>query len=112
MNRESIMKMLDTVAKTFPPATKSGNLDKWIVLMRKRQTPSLASSKGGWLYFDVMCYVDSNSIMPLDGMVEQAKEVLHRNGIELTGVETQDYYDNEMKAFMISFEIRFPKEVK
>lgn len=111
MNRNDIMGYLDSVAKTYPPATKSGTLSQWIVVMKKNQQPSLSSSKGGWLYFDIMCYVDKGSILPLDGLVEKAKATLKQKGIELTGVETQDFYDTELEAFMNSFEIRIPKEV-
>ena len=111
MNRNDIMNYLDTVAKTYPPATKSGKLDKWIVVMKKNQQPSLSSKKGGWLYFDIMCYVDKGSILPLDRLMETAKTVLKNLGVELTGIETQDFYDTELEAFMNSFEIRIPKEV-
>ena len=111
MNRIDIMNILDTVAPTFPPATKSGKLDKWIVVMKKNQQPSLSSKKGGWLYLDIMCYVDRSSILPLDGLIETAKTVLKTAGVELTGVETPDFHDTELEAFMNSFEIRIPKEV-
>lgn len=111
MNRTDIMNSLDAVASTFPPATKSGKLDRWIVVMKKHQQPSLSNSKGGWLYFDIMCYVDSGSILPLDKLMENAKATLKNLGVEFTGVETQDFYDTELEAFMNSFEIRIPKEV-
>lgn len=111
MTRTDIMNCLDSVAKTYPPSTKSGYLDKWIVVLRKHQQPSLSSKKGGWLYFDIMCYVDKGSIMPLDGLMNEAKQALKKAGVEITGVETQDFYDNELEAFMNSFEIRIPKEV-
>lgn len=111
MNRQDIMAYLDSVAPTYPPATKSGTLAQWIVVMKKNQQPSLSSSKGGWLYFDIMCYVDKGSILPLDGLMKRAKTALRNKGIELTGVETQDFYDTELGAFMNSFEIRIPKEV-
>lgn len=113
MNRNDIMKCLDSVAKTFPPATKSDKLDEWVVVKKKNQQPSLSSSKGGWLYFDIMCYVNDSSIIPLDGLVERAKNTLRQNGkgLELTGIETPDFHDTELEAFMISFEIRIPKEV-
>lgn len=111
MNRIKLMNKLGKVAKTFPPATKSGKLNKWIVLMKKNQQVSLSSNKGGWLYFDVMCYVDKSSILPIDDLMNKAKQVMRRSGVELTGVETQDFYDTELEAFMNSFEIRIPKEV-
>lgn len=111
MNRNDIMKCLDSVAKTFPPSTKSGNYNQWIVVMKKNQQPSLSSKKGGWLYFDIMCYVDKGSIMPLDGLLERAKAALKQVDVEFTGVETPDFYDTEIGAFMNSFEIRIPKEV-
>lgn len=112
MNRVEIMNCLDAVAKTFPPATKSEELSEWIVVMKRNQQPSLSNSKGGWLYFDIMCYVDKGSIIPLDGLMERAKAALkQRKGIEFTGIETQDFFDTELEAFMNSFEIRIPKEV-
>ena len=111
MNRNDIMGYLDSVAPTYPPSTKSEPGDKWIVVMKKNQTPSVSSNKGGWLYFDILCYVDKASILPLDNLMESAKAVLRREGVELTGVETQDFYDTELEAFMNSFEIRIPKEV-
>lgn len=113
MNRNDIMKCLDSVTSTYPPSTKpkSLNLDKWIVVMKKDQKPSLSSAKGGWLYFDILCYVDKGSILPLDGLVENAKAVLRKLDVEFTGIETPDFFDNELEAFMISFEIRIPKEV-
>lgn len=113
MNRFEIMDYLEQfVAKTFPPATKSEELSEWIVVMKKSQQPSLSNSKGGWLYFDIMCYVDKGSIIPLDGLVKRAKDALRQKSeIELTGIETQDFFDTELEAFMNSFEIRIPKEV-
>lgn len=111
MNRVKLMNILNSVAKTFPPATKSGKLNKWIVVMKKNQQASLNSTKGGWLYYDILCYVDKSSILPLDNLLENAKQAVRANDIELTGVETQDFYDTELEAFMNSFEIRFPKEV-
>lgn len=111
MNRNDVMSLLDGVAKTFPPATKSGTLDKWIVVMKKNQQPSLSTRKGGWLYFDIMCYVDKGSILPLDKLMKDAKTALKIDGIEITGVETPDFYDTELEAYMTSFEIRIPKEV-
>ena len=112
MNRTDIMCCLDSVAKTFPPATKSEELNEWIVVMKKHQQPSLSCSKGGWLYFDIMCYVDAGSILPLDALMEKAKAALkNEKGIEFTGIETQDFFDSELEAFMNSFEIRIPKEV-
>lgn len=112
MDRNDIMRLLDPVAKTFPPATKSGELDKWLVVMKKNQQPSLSSNKGGWLYFDIMCYVDKGSILPLDGLMKSAKTALKVEAIEFTGVETPDFYDTELEAFMNSFEIRIPMEVR
>ena len=113
MNRNDIMKCLDSVAGTYPPSTKpkSQDLAKWIVVMKKDQKPSLSSSKGGWLYFDILCYVDKGSILPLDGLVEDAKAALRKLDVEFTGIETPDFFDTELEAFMISFEIRIPKEV-
>lgn len=111
MDRNGIMSLLDTVAKTFPPATKSEFLDKWLVVMKKNQQPSMSSKKGGWLYFDILCYVSKDSILPLDGLMKSAKAALKVEGIEFTGIETQDFYDTELEAFMNSFEIRIPKEV-
>lgn len=111
MNRLDIMNKLDEVAKTFPPATKTGKLSRWIVVMKKNQQPSLSSNKGGWLYFDILCYVDKSSILPIDVLMDAAKSAVAEIGVELTGVETQDFYDTELEAFMNSFEIRIPKEV-
>ena len=113
MNRNGIMLCLKPVAPTFPPATKpkSQKLANWVVVMKKDQKPSLSSAKGGWLYFDIMCYVDGGSILPLDNLVSQAKSVLRKQDVEITGVETPDFFDNELEAFMISFEVRIPKEV-
>ena len=113
MNRNDIMKCLDSVAATYPPSTKpkSNGLAEWIVVMKKDQKPSLSSSKGGWLYFDILCYVDKGSILPLDSLVERAKSALRQLEVEFTGIETPDFFDTEFEAFMISFEIRIPKEV-
>lgn len=115
MDRQVIMNCLKSVANTFPPATKIGNPTKWIVVMKKQQQPSLSNSKGGWQYFDILCYVDKGSILPLDGLLKKAKEALKplkKKGLEFTGIETQDFYDTELGAYMNSFEIRIPKEVR
>ncbi len=111
MTREEIMKCLDSVAPTFPPFVKTGNIDKWIVVKKKNQRPSLASSKAGWLYFDILCYVDKGSIIPLDGLLEAAKKALRTTRVEFTGIETPDFFDDQLEAYMNSFEIRIPKEV-
>lgn len=113
MNRNDIMTCLDSIANVYPPMTKpkSLNLAEWIVVMKKDQKPSLSSSKGGWLYFDIMCYVDKGSILPLDNLMTKAKSALKKMGVEFTGIETPDFFDTELEAFMVSFEIRIPKEV-
>lgn len=111
MNRNSIMEILDSCAKVFPPSTKKEQLREWIVVKFQNQQPSISSTKGGWQYVDIMCYVDKNSILPLDRLMQKSKLALKSAGAELTGVETPDFYDSELEAFMRSFQIRIPKEV-
>lgn len=112
MDRNDLMNCLDSVAPTFPPATKSGKLNQWIVVRRKHQQSSLSNRKGGWLYFDIMCYVEHSSILPLDALMNSARQAVKSlKHVEITGIETQDFHDTELEAFMTSFEIRIPKEV-
>ena len=112
MTRKDLMETLKkNVCPTFPLSKKSGTIPRWLVVASKSQIPSVSTTRGGWQYYDIMCYVTDNSIFELDKLIQDTKSCLKTLKVELTGVETPDFHDTELNAYMKSIEIRIAKEV-
>lgn len=105
--RIDICKLLSTISQIRQQST-SGQVitEPTTVLIKKPSMPSVNSAICGWQYWEVLCYVPSNDVLQLDELVDKVTKLLLSNGYEVTNSNTQEYYDDALKAFMISVEFR------
>lgn len=107
MDRVTIHKALSNIA-TVRQLSNRENLitENTLILAKKSFTGSTESSMGGFQYWEVMCYVPSTSLMALDKLVNDVKATLKSINIELTNNQTPEFYDDVLKAYMVSIEFR------
>lgn len=77
-----------------------------LILSKKGLIASTQSSKGSFQYWEVMCYVPSTSMLALDKLVSDVEKTLSTLEVELTNNNTPEFYDNDLKGYMISVEFR------
>lgn len=110
MKRQVLHEALSSVAKVSQLTNRTGVIKKDTLILRKKQ--SMASTTNGigvYMYWEVLCYVPANSMVQLDTLVEKVTSCLKQVGAEITNVFGEDYYDEELKAFMSYVEFRTPK---
>lgn len=112
MNRKEIFDIMNHVYPTYWPSQKTGECtNPYVVLKYKNQSSSLGNKKAGWQYVDVMIYIPTFSILPMDNMTEDITNLL-KGKLEFTGNITPDYIDIDVKAIMRSMEFRIPKVIQ
>lgn len=112
MNRQSLHNILSEVAKVSQLSNRLGSIKtRTIILKQKTSVPSMSSSVGTNLYWDIMCYVPGTSIVALDNLVEQVTTKLKEHDIQITNVFGEDYYDEDLGAYMSSIEVITPKAI-
>ena len=95
--------------EAYPPATKKGECKKEYVVIKNSGASQLFNYSTELHYVDVMCYVPQNKYTSLERFKKQVKQIIHDNlypRLMETGSETTDYYDEELKAHMVSFMLR------
>lgn len=110
MKRQVLHDALSSVATVSQISNRAGTIKKDTLILRKKE--SMASTTNGigvYMYWEVLCYVPSNSLVQLDNLVERVTKCLKDTGAEITNVFGEDYYDEELKAFMSYVEFRTPK---
>lgn len=110
MNRKVLHDALSSIASVHQLSNRAGVITKETLILRKKQ--SMASTSNGigvHIYWEVICYVPSNSIVKLDALVNKVISCLKQTGAEITNVFGEDYYDDELKAYMSYVEFRTPK---
>lgn len=110
MKRQTLHNALSKVAEVRQLSNRENKIHKnTLILAKKPQVGSTTSSIAGFQLWEVMCYVPSTSIVALDLLTEQVIKVLKDLQIELTGNITPEFYDDSLKAYMVSIEFRIPK---
>lgn len=93
----------------YPPATKKGECTKEYVVVKNAGASQLGNYSTEVHYIDVLCYVPQNKYTYLETFKNHVKEIIHNNlypRLMETGSETSDYYDEDVKAHMVSFMLR------
>lgn len=115
MTRVAIIQSMatDLDLPVYPISAKRGqDIKDWIVIKAGLELRGGASDRGGWQYYEALCYTNQTSIAPVDSMIDRVKEWLKdRDEIELSGTITPDFYDDQLGAYMRSIGFRLPKEV-
>lgn len=110
MKRQVIHNALSKVAEVRQLSNRENKVVKnTLILAKKPMVGSANNSIAGFQLWEVMCYVPSTSMIALDILTEQVMTVLKKLDVELTGNTTPEFYDEQLKAYMVSIEFRIPK---
>lgn len=93
----------------YPPATKKGECTKEYVVVKNSGASQIGTYSSEVHYTDILCYVPQNKYTSLERFKNRVKEIIHNNlypRLMETGTETQDYFDDDIKGFMVSFMLR------
>ena len=107
MDRKIIHNALSKVATVRQLSNRKGTITRnTLILSKKSKMSSISNSLSGFQYWEVMCYVPATSMLALDNLVKEVETTLKNIGVELTNSNTPEFYDEQLKAYMISVEFR------
>lgn len=94
--------------EVYSPSTKEGECKSPYVVVKSNGLNKHTSFSTDIQYYSVMCYVPKNSYSKLEDYVKQVKEAMKGLFPMVTeaGQETPSYYDDSVKAHMISIEYK------
>ena len=113
---ETVQKKLEENGiKTYPPATASGECKSEYVVLKQSGSSQAYNFSSEIVYYDFLLYVPKNKYQTLDDFERKVKHVLDTQLYPMlmpTGANTPDYYDDEIKAHMRSFNYRLTRRNK
>jgi hypothetical protein len=104
-----ILVLKENEIEAYPPAIKKGECKSEYVVVKNSGSSQLGGFSTEIHYIDVLCYVPFNKYTNLEKFKKQVKQIIHNNlypRLMETGSETADYYDEEIKGYMVSFMLR------
>ena len=104
-----ILVLKENEIDAYPPVTKKGECTKEYVVVKNSGASQIGVYSSEVHYVDVLCYVPHNKYTSLERFKNRVKEIIHDNlypRLMETGSETVDYFDEEVKGFMVSFMLR------
>lgn len=95
----------DNGFNVFSPGQKSGDCHESYVVIKENGTQQFNNFSTNRENYDIMCYVPFNEYSKLREFVDSVKECVKklRPMITLSNDDTDSYYDESIKAHMISF---------
>lgn len=93
----------------YPPATHIGECKKEYVVIKADGSAQNAGYSSTMNYYTLMLYVPQNAYTRLEKFKKEIKDIL---AVELypmlmpTGLETPDFFDDEIKAYMATIQYR------
>lgn len=104
--RKTISEILKKEYPIAPINTKKGPAkNPYLVIKFSEESQSTQNSLGSFVYFEVLAYVPSNSISPMDSVITKVKSALN-DVAEFTGRITEDYFDDNVQAYMRAIEFK------
>ena len=93
----------------YPPATKVGECKKEYVVVKGDGSSQIGSLSSQSNYYTIMMYVPKNKYTQLERYKKIVKEIVAADLYPMlmpTGQETPDFYDDTVKAHMVSITYR------
>ena len=93
----------------YPPATKIGECKKEYVVVKGDGSSQIGSLSSQSNYYTIMMYVPKNKYTQLERYKKIVKEIVAADLYPMlmpTGQETPDFYDDTVKAHMVSITYR------
>ena len=107
MDRKTIYNKLSTVAKVRQLSNREDVVkEPTLILMKKSLSVSANTELAGFQYWDVICYVPAKSLIALDDLIVKVEQALKELEVELTFSRTPEFYDDVLKAYMVTVEFR------
>ena len=99
--------------EVYPPGTKTGECLKEYVVVKNNGSSKHPSFSTDTDLYSVMCYVPKEKYSSLEPFVQKVKKMM--KGLEPMikpyGSQTPSYYDDSVKAHMVSIEYRNYKKL-
>lgn len=100
----------------YAPAQHTGVCKKKYVVVKSSEQLKLDDYSITRFFYTILCYVPKDEYSILELFVESVKKALDelqdRIKIEFTGSQAQSYYDETVKAHMVSFQYIVYKHIK
>ena len=97
----------------YPPAVKVGECQSEYIVVKNDGSSRHAGISTDDDYYAIMCYVPKQAYSSLEVLLQQVKRVM--KGLEPmiipTGSQTPSYYDDSVKAHMISIQYKNYKKI-
>lgn len=93
----------------FPPATKVGECEKEYVVVKADGSSQIGTLSSEVHYYTVLIYVPRNTFTRLEKFKKEIKDIFATDLYPMlmpTGSETPDFYDDTVKAHMVSITYR------
>lgn len=99
--------------EVYPPGTKIGECKSPYIVVKNNGQVKMASLSTGKDLYSVMVYVPKNKYSILESKVEEVKKSLNRLKpmVVFDGTQTPSFYDDAVKAHMISLQYRNYKKL-
>ena len=89
----------------YPPAIKTGECKNAYVVVKGDGSSQIAGFSSESHYYTVLCYVPKTKYTNLSRYKKQVKDIIAKEVYPMlmpTGQETPDFYDDTVKAYMVS----------
>lgn len=91
--------------EVYPPATKQGECTEEYVVIKQDGSSQIGNISSQTAYYTIMMYVPKNSYTYLEKFKQIVKGIMATDMhpiLHPTGQETPDFYDDTVKAHMVS----------
>ena len=97
----------------YSPSTKTGECTKEYVVVKNNGSAKKVNTSTDEDYYSIMCYVPRNKYSALEVLVQKVKKAMKelKPMVLPYGMQTSSYYDDEIKAHMISIEYKNYKKI-
>lgn len=95
--------------EAYPPAIHRGECKSLYVVVKENGSYQIGNFSSEQHLYDILCYVPYNKYTQLSKFKSQVKKIVDDNfypRLMPTGLETDDFYDENIKAYMTSVEYR------
>lgn len=97
----------------YSPSTKTGECTKEYVVVKNNGSAKKVNASTDEDYYSIMCYVPRNKYSALEVLVQKVKKAMKelKPMVLPYGMQSSSYYDDEIKAHMISIEYKNYKKI-
>lgn len=90
----------------YLPGVKAGECRNPYVVVKNNGGTKIPGISSGQTFYSIMCYVPKNNYSNLEAYVKEIKNIMKeiKPLFKFSGNETSSYYDDKIKAHMISID--------